>query len=462
MQTPKKATREIKKIAGGSYIHFGVVDGLLRSITKYFKVCPSTIDILINVDGLSISNSSTSQFWPILISIFNIRTKPFVTGVYYGMSKPKDANQYLNSLISELILLEEHGINYNRKTCKVLVKGIVCDAPARAFVTCTKNHSGYFGCSKCVQEGEYINSIIFPELNCLLRTNESFRKKQQEEHHVGTSILESLKINMISQVALDYMHLVCLGIMKKLLQFWTKGFKNVRFSKDHQNYLSKILLALRTSIPCEFLRLPRSLHEVDKWKATELRLFLLYIGPVILKSVMSAEYYEHFLTLSVAIRILCHPELCFTLNEYAHNLLIYFVSHYEELYGRQYMSYNVHNLSHLANEVKTFGCLDKFSCFQFENYLRILKLKIQNSPKPLEQLVNRINEENQCPNVKEFNKLYPIIHFSKLISRIILVEFQEFKISFKEPNNVCLLKDNSILIVKKIFMSNKTLNFCGD
>jgi len=89
---------------------------------------------------------------------------------------------------------------------------------------------------------------------------------------------------------------------------------------------------------------------MDKWKATELRLFLLYIGPAILKSVMSAKYYEHFLTLSVAIRILCHPELCFTLNEYAHSLLIYFGHYYEDLYGRQYMSYNIHNLIHLANE----------------------------------------------------------------------------------------------------------------
>lgn len=93
------------------------------------------------------------------------------------MSKPKNTNQYLNSLISELILLEAHSINYNGKTCKALIKGIVCDAPARTFVTCTKNHSGYFGCNKCVQEGEHINSVIFPEFNCLLRTDESFRKK---------------------------------------------------------------------------------------------------------------------------------------------------------------------------------------------------------------------------------------------------------------------------------------------
>jgi len=76
MHTPKNATREIKKIAGGSYIHFGVADGLLRSLTKYFKECPNTIDLLINVNGISMSKSSTSQFWPILVFIFsNIRTK---------------------------------------------------------------------------------------------------------------------------------------------------------------------------------------------------------------------------------------------------------------------------------------------------------------------------------------------------------------------------------------------------
>jgi len=164
------------------------------------------------------------------------------------------------------------------------------------------------------------------------------------------------------------------------------------------------------------------------------RIKIIFIGPVILKSVMSAKYYEHFLTLSVAIRILCHPELCFTLNEYAHSLLIYFVRYYEDLYGRQYMSYNIHNLIHLANEVKTFGCLDKFSCFPFENYLRMLRLKIKNSPKPLEQLINRINEENLYSNVKEFDKSYPIAHYSKL--KFTLAEFQEFTISYKKPNNV--------------------------
>ena len=114
---------------------------------------------MINYDEVTLCLS-----YNILISIFtnNINTKPFVAGLYHGMSKPNDANQYLSPLITELIALEENGIYYNEKIYKVLVKGIVYDAPARAFITYTKNHSGYFGCSKCVQEGEYINSVIFP------------------------------------------------------------------------------------------------------------------------------------------------------------------------------------------------------------------------------------------------------------------------------------------------------------
>lgn len=51
----------------------------------------------INVDGLPLSKSSGSQFWPIMASIeeIDIYTEPFLIGVYHGMSKPVDAKMLM-------------------------------------------------------------------------------------------------------------------------------------------------------------------------------------------------------------------------------------------------------------------------------------------------------------------------------------------------------------------------------
>lgn len=106
-----------------------------------------------------------------------------------------------------------------------------------------KQSSGYFSC-KCTQEGEYINSVVFPNLKFTLRTDESFRIQEQEEHHTGISSLEKLEIDMINQIALDYMHLVCLGIMKRLLLFWVKGSKSLRLNLECQKYICNALSAL--------------------------------------------------------------------------------------------------------------------------------------------------------------------------------------------------------------------------
>ena len=51
----------------------------------------------------------------------------------------------------------------------------VCDAPARAFIKNIMGHSGYFGCDKCSQEGEYVEGkVTFPEMDAQLRTDIQF------------------------------------------------------------------------------------------------------------------------------------------------------------------------------------------------------------------------------------------------------------------------------------------------
>ena len=55
----------------------------------------------------------------------------------------------------------------------------------------------------------------------------------------------------------------------------------------------------------EFSRQPRSLTELERWKATELRSFNIYSVPVILLSILSFAMWKHFLSLSITIRMLC-------------------------------------------------------------------------------------------------------------------------------------------------------------
>lgn len=63
------------------------------------------------------------------------------------------------------------------------------------------------------------------------------------------------------------------------------------------------MVSLREYLPRDFARKPRSLLEISMWKATELKQFLLYTGPVVLVNNISNKMYKHFMLLSVSVRI---------------------------------------------------------------------------------------------------------------------------------------------------------------
>lgn len=65
--------------------------------------------------------------------------------------------------------------------------------------------------------------MIYNNLSCNPRSDFSFKQMMDEDHHNGESVLNDISIGLISQVPLDYMHLVCLGVTRKLLRMWVKG-----------------------------------------------------------------------------------------------------------------------------------------------------------------------------------------------------------------------------------------------
>jgi len=97
---------------------------------------------------------------------------------------------------------------------------------------------------------------------------------------------------MISQFVLDFRPL---GVMKKLLiENWTSSNLKVKMSQQQKMELSRRLEYIRSSIPVEFQRKPRSLNTFAKWKATKFMFILLYCGPIVLKHLISDVQYQHF------------------------------------------------------------------------------------------------------------------------------------------------------------------------
>lgn len=398
LKTPRHTN--LKEVKPGQYLHLGLKKNLLIFYNSLPAHKPATLQILINIDGIPLTKSSSSQFWPILGKVLNYNDcTPFIIGVYHGTHKPEDCNAFLADFVKEAIELSLGGLSTGTSNIPFKVCGLICDAPARSFVTGIKGHGGYFGCGKCTQEGEYLNGrMCFPEINCVLRSDQSFSNKTQEEHHLKHSILETIPgFGMVSQVPFEYMHLVCLGVMRKLLNLWMRSKDHaIRLQSRKIEEVSKRLISLKQVTCSEFARKPRALKEMDRWKATEFRSFLLYTGPLVMKNILSEKFYDHFLCLHVAVRILVSPSFCRKLNSYAKSLLKHFVSVYEILYGRELISYNVHGLLHLADDVLLYGHLDIYSTFDFENHLGYMKKLMRKSDRSLQQLNNRLSEKESC------------------------------------------------------------------
>ena len=350
-----------------------------------------TVNLLINIDGAAIlGNSSEKNLWIILCKDAELSTV-YLVGVFHGIKKPQDQNNFLKCFVEELIDLINNGFTWDGQVFFVRMHGFVCDTPAKSFILCTKYHSGYFSCSKCTLEGEYLyNGVYFPVkdieklkkyCNIHLRSDTEFKNLQYiGDYQRGETILCKLPfVGLVSNVPLDAMHLVYQGVMKHLIRLWIgdkKGKKQIfRLSEQQIEQVSLKLESLKNLLPCEFNRRSRSLAFWKQWKATEYRHFLLYFGPFLLKNVLEHKVYHNFLKLHLSILILNHQNLISNSDniEYAESLLINFIYEFQEIYGKNNVTHNIHNLLHLAKDVKKYDTLESFSAFDFENHICLLK-----------------------------------------------------------------------------------------
>ncbi|KAE8741261.1 hypothetical protein FOCC_FOCC013216 [Frankliniella occidentalis] len=405
------------------------------------------ITFTLNTDGVQIFKSNSYSLWPIYLVINELPPEKrflsenlIIVGLWGSLQKPHP-NLYVLPIYNELAPLKTgveilvYGEENPQQICARITCS-TCDAPATSQFMNMKSHSGFYSCPVCIMKGvKPGDSVVFPyEANVPLRSLEQYADNVKlavqskiilsstvrNEHLYlgirGPTILSSLLDNMLSSVAIDSMHCLYLGQMKQMLRLWfDDDFKKQPFSVF--NKLAIVSQRIMDLAPPHFLqRLPQVLEKLVHWKASEFRSFLFYFSAILLRAVLKPDYFDHFLLFVQGVSLLNSSSISEEDLVLASSLLEQFVQKFEQLYGVNYMTHNLHMCMHLARCVKLLGPFWAYSCFQFEdingrltNFIhgtRHISLQIHSNLSVITQLplmVNKLDEgvaKEYCKTIK--------------------------------------------------------------
>jgi hypothetical protein len=199
-----------------------------------------------------------------------------------------------------------------------------------------------------------------------------------------------------------------------------------------------------TVFPKEFNQSIRTLQELEHFKASEFRNFLLYAGPVLFKEFLPPAYYNNFLLLHFSVYVFSSSQYHQVLCDNAKAALQKFIAQSELLFGKQSPIYNMHGLCHIPEFVKLHGPLEHFSCFPYENHLSIIKRRIKATRFMFQQSTNLLLK------VRDLFSSSDSTHLS---------------FSTASPDNCAMLSNGSIIIIHAIsdlYVSGNQLVFCKD
>lgn len=487
LKTPKQV--EIFTMVQGEYCHFSLFNTVSKIIDERIIAGLPTdvINLTINIDGLPLYKSKHKNFWLILCSD-DMTKKVFLVGAFCGKTKPNSSSEFLSFFRQDIMDLTRNGFQTENGTkIQVNLYALICDTPAKSFALNVKSHSGYGSCTKCKITGKWIERnrkskmrgikrkrsrsgcVCFPPTmkRIKLRTDEEMAQyNPHDDYQKAENVFSDIpRFGLITCVPLDYMHLILLGVVKRLIWLWIKGPLKVRRSPYDIKRISKRLEDLKSTKPREFKRRPRPISEFGMWKAVEFRQFLLYTGPIVLKGILPDEMYSNFLALHVATTILLSPQfIAIPRNiDYAESLLKNFVQNFANIYGEEYVSPNVHSLQHICDDVRKYGVLDNFSAFKFENHMSAIKRLIRKPHQELQQLVRR-SAELEAINSPDYKETHSIKLLQGAHSKGPLIErnvqaIKQFKklttnsyaINCRAEQDTCIrLKDGSIVQILNI------------
>lgn len=218
-------------------------------------------------------------------------------------------------------------------------------------------------------------------------------------------------------------------------------------------------------IPSEIHRKCRPIEEVLTFHGNEFRVFLLKVGPIVLRKNVPTIFYKNFLMLHCAITILCDENLCIAKSTVAEKMLQCFIDDCGDVYGDEFVVSVVHACVHLAEAVREQKSpLDEFSTFQFESFMTPIKKYLHTTRAPLQQIHRRIVEMMKASHIDSLkcSETSKSVVFGAQIDkdRYNSVKVDGVKISCTDARDRFMLtKGKEIVVCLEIYSENSKPSF---
>ncbi|ELU17845.1 hypothetical protein CAPTEDRAFT_194984 [Capitella teleta] len=172
-------------------VTFQIISGLLGKGNASNHTLMEVKQQAVSVDGLQVFKSKTSQFWPVQCMVSSVDERyPFLVGLFYGESQPSDL-ECMDGFINEFIELEQ-----------------------------IKPHMGFYSCKRCHLKGAHDGRLYFPvDQESHERPDEGYRYMVDSEHHIAPTSLLRFTTGLVSKFSMNYMHMVCMEVVRKLIAF---------------------------------------------------------------------------------------------------------------------------------------------------------------------------------------------------------------------------------------------------
>ena len=409
------------------------------------------------------------------------RPKPFIIGFYHGREKPKNLSEFVSPMLNEFTRLHPTTSPdpSNPRHCTACLRCIICDTPMRSYLKGTKGHAGYWCCDRCIQRGEIIHHVlVMKNVDAPFRCDEDFHTYHTNDISIDEHITHpeipnpfvDFGFKMVSGFVIDTMHTVHLGALLRRLEGFAFKVLEGKLTDDQLSEIERRIEFFRHCRPYDFHRHVDKFSSCSKYKAHVLRQFLYYFLFPVFEGILHEDELEHIMLLQYGMMLLGGYETNRQIKPSdvckAHVTFDRYATELSDLgIPCRFVS---HMTSHLWQDVSNFkNPVEANSAFDFETFLSFFADCLRSGYLPSEQIRNRLIEKakyqlptTSCGQVIS-NKIQLEMEASKKSSRSVQfinngekwpkkLVFDSYTISNKFPNNICLLKDGSIVVCTDI------------